>query len=90
MGFKTIEDLAGLDWMRVLGVDLMGAFYFANYAFRTMKPGGHCELQASMPYTEALAAAYAAAKAALLSLTRTTSIEGKPKGSEATPSYPGR
>jgi NAD(P)-dependent dehydrogenase (short-subunit alcohol dehydrogenase family) len=38
MEFIAIEDLTGDDWTKVLGVDLMGAFYFTKYGFRTMKP----------------------------------------------------
>jgi NAD(P)-dependent dehydrogenase (short-subunit alcohol dehydrogenase family) len=91
MSFIAIEDLTGDDWMKVLGVDLLGAFYFMKYAFRTMKPGGAIVNIASIHaiQTEALAAPYAAAKAALLSLTRTASIEGKPKGIRSNAILPG-
>jgi len=91
MSFKAIEDLTGGDWMKVLNVDLLGAFYFTKYAFRTMKPGGAIVNIASIHalQTEALAAPYAAAKAAVLSLTRTASIEGKPKGIRSNAILPG-
>jgi len=91
MSFKAIEDLTGEDWMKVLNVDLLGAFYFTKHAFRTMKPGGAVVNIASIHarQTEALAAPYAAAKAAVLSLTRTASIEGKPKGIRSNAILPG-
>ncbi len=91
MGFKALEDLTGEDWMRVLGVDLMGAFHFTKHAFRAMEPGGAIVNIASIHAveTEALAAPYAAAKAALLSLTRTASIEGKAKGIRSNAILPG-
>jgi meso-butanediol dehydrogenase / (S,S)-butanediol dehydrogenase / diacetyl reductase len=91
MEFIAIEDLTGDDWTKVLGVDLMGAFYFTKYGFRTMKHGSAIVNIASIhaEQTEALAAPYAAAKAAVLSLTRTASIEGKPKGIRSNAILPG-
>ena len=91
MEFIAIEDLTGDDWLRVLGVDLLGAFYFTKQAFKTMKPGGAVVNIASVHavQTEALAAPYAAAKAAVLSLTRTASIEGKPQGIRSNAVLPG-
>jgi NAD(P)-dependent dehydrogenase (short-subunit alcohol dehydrogenase family) len=91
MTFTPIEDLTGETWMRVLGVDLMGAFYFTKHAFRRMKPGGAIVNVASIHavMTSPLAAPYAAAKAAMLSLTRTASIEGKSKGIRANAILPG-
>jgi meso-butanediol dehydrogenase/(S,S)-butanediol dehydrogenase/diacetyl reductase len=91
MTFVPIEDLTGETWTRVLGVDLMGAFYFTKHAFRRMKPGGAIVNVASVHavMTSPLAAPYAAAKAAVLSLTRTASIEGKPKGIRSNAILPG-
>jgi NAD(P)-dependent dehydrogenase (short-subunit alcohol dehydrogenase family) len=91
MRFQAIEELTGEDWMKVLDVDLMGAVYFTKYAFRTMKPGSAIVNIASIHalQTEALAGPYAAAKAAVLSLTRTASIEGKPKGVRSNAILPG-
>jgi NAD(P)-dependent dehydrogenase (short-subunit alcohol dehydrogenase family) len=91
MTFTPIEDLTGDEWHRVLGVDLMGAFYFTKHAFRRMKPGGSIVNVASVHamMTSPLAAPYAAAKAAMLSLTRTASIEGKPKGIRSNAILPG-
>lgn len=91
MTFTPIEDLTGEEWTRVLGVDLLGAFYFTKHAFRRMKPGGAIVNIASVHAVETspLAAPYAAAKAAMLSLTRTAAIEGKPKGLRANAVLPG-
>ncbi|HTI66967.1 MAG TPA: SDR family NAD(P)-dependent oxidoreductase [Caulobacteraceae bacterium] len=91
MTFTAIEDLTGEEWNRVLGVDLMGAFFFTKHAFRRMKPGGAIVNVASVHavMTSPLAAPYAAAKAAMLSLTRTASIEGKPKGIRVNAVLPG-
>jgi len=91
MTFTALEDLTGEEWSRVLGVDLMGAFYFTKHAFRRMKPGGALVNVASVHAvrTSPLAAPYAAAKAALLSLTRTASVEGKPKGIRSNAILPG-
>lgn len=91
MQFKPLEELAGDDWLRVLGVDLLGAFYFTKQAFLHMKPGGNIVNVASIHAvaTEALVAPYAAAKAAVLSLTRSSVIEGKPKGLRTNVVLPG-
>jgi NAD(P)-dependent dehydrogenase (short-subunit alcohol dehydrogenase family) len=91
MQFKPLEELTGDDWLRVLSVDLLGAFYFTKQAFLHMKPGGNIVNVASIHAiaTEALVAPYAAAKAAVLSLTRSAVIEGKPKGIRTNVVLPG-
>ena len=82
MVFKPIEELSTDDWLGVLRVDLLGAFYFTKQAFLHMKAGGAIVNVSSIHAveTEPLVAPYAAAKAALVSLTRSASLEGKPKG----------
>jgi NAD(P)-dependent dehydrogenase (short-subunit alcohol dehydrogenase family) len=91
MTFAPIESLTGEEWTRVLGVDLMGAFYFTREAFRRMKAGGAVVNVSSIhaEMTSPLAAPYAAAKAAVHSLTRTAAIEGKPKGIRCNAVAPG-
>ena len=91
MTFTPIVELTGEAWNRVLGVDLMGAFYFTKHAFRRMQPGGNVVNIASVHavMTSPLVAPYAAAKAAVVSLTRTSAIEGKPKGLRANAILPG-
>ncbi|AKD54581.1 SDR family NAD(P)-dependent oxidoreductase [Spirosoma radiotolerans] len=91
MQFKPLEELTGEDWLRILNVDLLGAFYFTKQAFLHMKPGGTIVNVASIHAieTEPLVAPYAAAKAAVLSLTRSSALEGKPKGLRINAVLPG-
>jgi len=91
MVFKPIEDLATDDWLGVLRVDLLGAFYFTKQAFRHMKSGGAIVNVSSIHAveTEPLVAPYAAAKAALVSLTRSAALEAKPKGIRVNAILPG-
>ena len=91
MQFKALEELTGDDWLRILNVDLLGAFYFTKQAFLRMKPGGCVVNVASIHAieTEPLVAPYAAAKAAVLSLTRSSALEGKPKGLRVNAVLPG-
>ncbi|PTY05759.1 oxidoreductase [Opitutaceae bacterium EW11] len=81
MTFKAITDLTGDDWKRILHVDLLGAFYFTKQAFLVMKEGGAIVNVSSVHAveTEPLVAPYAAAKAALLSFTRSAALEGAPR-----------
>lgn len=91
MFFKPITELTGDDWNRILSVDLIGAFYFTKQAFLQMQPGGAIVNISSIhaEETEPLVAPYAAAKAALLSLTRSSALEGKPKGIRINAILPG-
>lgn len=91
MVFKPIEQQSRDDWLRILGVDLLGAFYFTKQAFLHMGQGGAIVNVASVHAvkTEPMVAPYAAAKAALLSLTRSASLEGKPKGIRVNAVLPG-
>ena len=91
MQFKPLEELTGDDWLRILNVDLLGAFYFTKQAFLHMKPGGAIVNVASIHALETspLVAPYAAAKAAMLSLTRSSSLEGRPKGLRTNVVLPG-
>jgi NAD(P)-dependent dehydrogenase (short-subunit alcohol dehydrogenase family) len=72
-------------------VDLLGAFFFTRQAFLHMPQGGAIVNVSSVHAVETtpLVAAYAAAKAALLSLTRSAAIEGKPKGIRVNAVLPG-
>ncbi|GAB1594727.1 SDR family NAD(P)-dependent oxidoreductase [Lysobacter claricitrinus] len=91
MQFKPLEQLTGEDWLRVLGVDLLGAFFFTKQAFLHMGDGGAIVNVSSIHAVETTpqVAHYAAAKAALLSLTRSTALEGKPRGIRANVLLPG-
>jgi NAD(P)-dependent dehydrogenase (short-subunit alcohol dehydrogenase family) len=79
MVFKPLEAHTREDWTRLLAVDLLGAFYFTREAFRLMTNGGAIVNVSSIHAVETtpLVASYAAAKAALVSLTRSAALEGK-------------
>jgi len=81
MTFKAITDLNGDDWKRILNVDLLGAFFMTKQAFLNMPQGGAVVNVSSVHAveTEPMVAPYAAAKAALLSLTRSAALEGAPR-----------
>ncbi len=91
MVFKSLEEHTTEDWLRILHVDLLGAFFFTKQAFIRMKHGGAIVNVSSIHAEETtpLVASYAAAKAALVSLTRSASIEGKPKGIRVNAILPG-
>lgn len=91
MIYKPIADLQGADWRRLMGTNLIGAAMFTTHAFRRMKPGGCIVNVASVHArrTSPLVAPYAAAKAALVSLTRSAAIEGKPLGLRVNAVLPG-
>jgi NAD(P)-dependent dehydrogenase (short-subunit alcohol dehydrogenase family) len=91
MVFKPLAETTHDDWMKVLGVDLLGAFYFIREGFKRMGPGGNVVNIASVHavMTSPLVATYAASKAALLSLTRSAAIEGKEKGLRCNAILPG-
>lgn len=91
MIYKPIKDLTGEDWRRYLDINLMGAVYFTHEAFRRMADGGAIVNVSSVHahQTSANVAPYAAAKAALGSLTRSSAIEGKALGIRANAVLPG-
>ena len=91
MTFKAITDLTAADWTRVLGVDLLGAFFFIKQAFQHMKRGSAVVNVASIHAveTEPMVAPYAAAKAAVVSLTRSAALEGRPRGIRVNAVLPG-
>jgi len=91
MSFKPLEELDGDEWLKILNVDLLGAFYFTKQAFLHMKSGGAIVNVSSIhaEETQPFVAPYAAAKTALLSLTRSASLEGKAKGIRVNAVLPG-
>ncbi len=91
MIFKPLEQHSGDDVMDVLRVDLLGAFFFTKQAFLRMQGGGAIVNVSSIhaEQTTPLVAAYAAAKAGLLSLTRSGAIEGKARGIRVNAVLPG-
>ena len=91
MVFKPITELVLEDWIKVLHVDLLGAFFFTKQAFLKMKNGGSIVNISSVHAIETspLVAPYAAAKSALISLTRTSSLEGAAKNIRVNAVLPG-
>ena len=91
MVFKPIAEHTGDDFLKVLNVDLLGAFYFTKQAFLKMRGGGVIVNVSSVHAVETtpLVASYAAAKAALVSLTRSAALEGKSKGIRVNAILPG-
>ncbi len=91
MVFKPLEQQTLDDWEKIFKVDLYGAFFFTKYSFLHMKPGSAIVNVSSIHAieTEPMVAPYAAAKAGVLSLTRSACIEGKPKGIRVNAVLPG-
>lgn len=91
MIFKPLDEHQESDWLKILRVDLLGAFFFTKQAFLIMKPGGAIVNVSSIHAIETtpLVSSYAAAKAALLSLTRSAALEGTPKGIRVNAVLPG-
>jgi NAD(P)-dependent dehydrogenase (short-subunit alcohol dehydrogenase family) len=92
MTFKKLSEWTGDDWLKVLRIDLLGAAFFTKQAFLHMGAKGGAIVNIASIHalqTSANAAPYSAAKAALLSLTRTTSIEGRDVGIRANAVLPG-
>ena len=91
MIYRPIAELEAADWRRLLDVNLVGAALFTGHAFRRMKAGG-CVINIASVHarrTSPLVAPYAAAKAALVSFTRSAAIEGKPLGLRVNAILPG-
>src|SRR3954471_2886494 len=91
MIFKPLDAQTAQDWQRVLNVDLLGAFFFTKQAFLHMRRGGAIINVSSIHAVETtpLVSAYAAAKAAVISLTRSASLEGGAKGIRVNAVLPG-
>ena len=92
MLFKTLAEWTPDDWLRVLHVDLLGASFFTKQAFLHFGDKGGSLVNIASVHAQATTAniaPYSAAKAALLSLTRTSSIEGRDKHIRANSILPG-
>ncbi len=92
MTFKTLAEWTEEDWLTVIRVDLLGAAHFTKQAFLHGGEAGCAIVNVASIHavqTSANAAPYAAAKAAMLSLTRTTSIEGRDRKIRANAVLPG-
>ncbi len=82
MVFKPLVEHSQDDWLGILAINLLGPFFLIRQAFRSMRAEGAIINVASIHAvrTTPLVASYAAAKAALISLTRSAAIEGKKLG----------
>ena len=91
MLFKPLDEFTGAEWQHLLAVNLLGPVHFTRQWLRHAAPGGAVVNVASVHalMTTPLVAPYAAAKAALLSLTRSTAIEGRTRGLRANAIVPG-
>ena len=91
MIFKKLEEHTENDWIKILKVDLLGAFFFIREAFLHMTKGGSIVNVSSIHAVETtpMVTTYAAAKAALLSLTRSSALEGKSKNIRVNAVLPG-
>lgn len=92
MTFKALGEWTAADWLKVLQVDLIGAALFTREAFRHMGADGGALVNIASVHAErttAGCAPYSAAKAGVLSLTRTSAIEGREKGIRANAILPG-
>lgn len=89
--FKPVAELTRADWLQQLNVNLLGAAVFIARALPVMKPGSAIVNVASVHarQTSVHLAAYAASKAALDSLTRTTAIENRTRGIRVNSVLPG-
>ncbi|TPG41073.1 SDR family oxidoreductase [Sphingomonas koreensis] len=91
MPFKPIDALTAAEWRAVLGVNLIAPALFTGHALRVMPAGSAIVNVASVHArrTSPLVAPYAASKAALVSLTRSTAIEGRDRGIRCNAVLPG-
>lgn len=91
MIFKPVAELTRADWLQQLNVNLLGAAVFIATALPLMKSGGAIVNVASVHVrqTSANVAAYAASKAALDSLTRSTALENRVRGIRVNSVLPG-
>ncbi|MDP0926889.1 SDR family oxidoreductase [Paracoccus onubensis] len=79
-----LEDITAEEWGQVMGVNLTGAFFCTQFAFRQFKAqqpqGGRIinngSVSATMP--RPLASPYAATKAGVSGLTRASALDGRP------------
>lgn len=78
----ALAEMAPEQWANTLQVNLTGAFYTLRHATRLMADGGRIVLVSSTAAQrgEAFHADYAAAKGALISLTKSLAVELGPRG----------
>lgn len=90
MLFKGLADWSAAEWRELLDVNLVGAAMFIREGFRHMQGGAIVNVASiHARRTSPHVAPYAAAKAGLVSLTRSAAIEGKPLGIRVNAILPG-
>ena len=91
MSTEPLIELEERDWRRVLDVDLMGTVHCSKQALKRMSAGGAIVNVSSIHAlaTQPGIGPYAAAKAAVVSLTRTIALEGRHRGIRANVVLPG-
>ncbi|ESQ79236.1 SDR family NAD(P)-dependent oxidoreductase [Asticcacaulis sp. YBE204] len=91
MIYQPLAELTGNDWARIMTINFFAATYFTHHAFKHMSRGGSLVYVSSIHahQTSPLVGPYAAAKAALSSLARTASIEGRGRNIRANAILPG-
>lgn len=90
MAFKPMAELEPADWAETLGIDLIGPFVLVREMLRRGRPGAVVNVASIHAVAvEANASVYAAAKAALVSLTRSVAVEGRALGLRANVILPG-
>ena len=90
MPFKLLAELEPADWNETLGIDLIGPFVLVREMLRRGRQG----IVVNVASIHAIAvqpnaSVYAAAKAALVSLTRSAAVEGRASGLRANVILPG-
>jgi meso-butanediol dehydrogenase / (S,S)-butanediol dehydrogenase / diacetyl reductase len=90
MAFKPLAELEPADWTQTLAIDLIGPFMLIRELLRRGKPGVVINVASIHALAvERKASMYAAAKAALVSLTRSAAIEGRATDLRANVILPG-
>ena len=91
MIYKPLAELEAAEWRRLLDVNLVSAALFTGQALRRMNEGG-CVINIASVHarrTSPNVAPYAAAKAGMVSLTRSAAIEGKARNIRVNAILPG-
>ncbi|QWC57681.1 SDR family oxidoreductase [Erythrobacter sp. 3-20A1M] len=91
MIFKPLEEQSEQDWHQLLAINLIAPALLSGLVLRHGAPGSSIINIASVHArrTSPLVASYAASKAALVSLTRSTAIEGRERGIRCNAILPG-